>query len=81
MENGTVAGFDIRTTSSNPSSEPKPSFTIHAHDKAVCAIAYNSLVPNVCVISSSCKFIRYCTMFLTEFWECDPTASCYWLHG
>ncbi|XP_022891799.1 uncharacterized WD repeat-containing protein C17D11.16-like [Olea europaea var. sylvestris] len=47
LENGMVAGFDIRAASSDSCSEPKPCFTLHAHDKAVCTISYNSFVPNV----------------------------------
>lgn len=48
LENGTVQGFDIRTTASDSSSGPKPCFTLHAHDKAVSSISYNPSAPNVC---------------------------------
>ena len=47
MEDGTVQGFDVRTAKSDSASESKPAFTLHAHDRAVCAISYNPLVPNV----------------------------------
>ncbi|KAL9993618.1 putative transcription factor WD40-like family [Helianthus debilis subsp. tardiflorus] len=47
LNDGTVVGFDIRTATSNSSTELKPQFTLHAHDKNVCAISYNPLVPNV----------------------------------
>ncbi|KAG5514458.1 hypothetical protein RHGRI_035759 [Rhododendron griersonianum] len=47
LENGTVSGFDIRAAKSDQSSDSKPSFTLHAHDKAVCTISYNPLAPNV----------------------------------
>ncbi|GER55355.1 transducin/WD40 repeat-like superfamily protein [Striga asiatica] len=47
LENGTVTGFDIRNASSKATSQPEASFTIHAHDKAVCTIAYNTSIPNV----------------------------------
>ncbi|KAL2471293.1 Transducin/WD40 repeat-like superfamily protein [Abeliophyllum distichum] len=54
LENGTVTGFDIRTASS----DPKPSFTLHAHDKAVCAISYNSSVPNLLATGSMDKTVK-----------------------
>ncbi|KAJ0609003.1 putative transcription factor WD40-like family [Helianthus annuus] len=47
LDDGTIVGFDIRTATSNSSTELKPKFTLHAHDKNVCAISYNPLVPNV----------------------------------
>ena len=47
LEDGTVKGFDIRAATSDPASEPKPSFTLHAHDKAVCSVSYNPSAPNV----------------------------------
>ncbi|CAI9784857.1 unnamed protein product [Fraxinus pennsylvanica] len=54
LENGTVIGFDIRTASS----DPKPSFTLHAHDKAVCTVSYNSLVPNLLATGSMDKTVK-----------------------
>ncbi|TXG59715.1 hypothetical protein EZV62_014288 [Acer yangbiense] len=38
LEDGTVKGFDIRTAKSDPTSESPASFTLHAHDKAVCSL-------------------------------------------
>ncbi|KAH6780208.1 hypothetical protein C2S52_011445 [Perilla frutescens var. hirtella] len=35
LENGVVTGFDIRTVSYDLSSQAKPCFTLHAHDKAI----------------------------------------------
>lgn len=58
LENGTVVGFDIRTATSNSSSELKPNFTLHAHDKAVCAISYNPLVPNLLATGSEDKMVK-----------------------
>ncbi|KAK9065650.1 hypothetical protein SSX86_015051 [Deinandra increscens subsp. villosa] len=57
LENGTVVGFDIRTATSNSSSDLKK-FTIHAHDKAVCAISYNPLVPNLLATGSEDKMVK-----------------------
>lgn len=54
LENGMVTSFDIRTASS----DPKPSFTLHAHDKAVCAVSYNSLVPNLLATGSMDKTVK-----------------------
>ncbi|KAI3828575.1 hypothetical protein L1987_02679 [Smallanthus sonchifolius] len=57
LENGTVVGFDIRTATSNSSSDIKK-FTIHAHDKAVCALSYNPLVPNLLATGSEDKMVK-----------------------
>lgn len=45
LEDGTVQGFDTRVVKS----DSKPSFTLRAHDEAVCSISYNPSVPNVCM--------------------------------
>ncbi|KAJ0769067.1 putative transcription factor WD40-like family [Helianthus annuus] len=77
LDDGTVVGFDIRTASSNSSTELKPKFTLHAHDKNVCAISYNPLVPNVklwdlsnnqpsCVASKSLKAGAVFTLSFSE---------------
>ncbi|CAI9107834.1 OLC1v1007304C1 [Oldenlandia corymbosa var. corymbosa] len=58
LENGMVTCFDIRTSSSNRSSDPKPSFTLHAHDKAVSSISYNQLVPNLLATGSMDKTVK-----------------------
>ncbi|KAK1417808.1 hypothetical protein QVD17_26942 [Tagetes erecta] len=57
LENGTVVGFDIRTATSNSSSDVRK-FTLHAHDKAVCAISYNPLVPNLLATGSEDKMVK-----------------------
>ncbi|XP_023755067.1 uncharacterized protein LOC111903523 isoform X1 [Lactuca sativa] len=58
LEDGTVVGFDIRTATSNPSAELKPNFTLHAHDKAVCAISYNPIAPNLLATGSQDKMVK-----------------------
>ncbi|GFP81995.1 periodic tryptophan protein 1 homolog [Phtheirospermum japonicum] len=68
LENGTITGFDIRNASSDVSSQPKPSFTIDAHDKAVCAIAYNSTVPNLLATGSMDKTVK--------LWDLSSQPSC-----
>ncbi|KAL0437475.1 UNVERIFIED_CONTAM: putative WD repeat-containing protein C17D11.16 [Sesamum radiatum] len=68
LENGMVTGFDIRTASSDLSSPPKPSFTLHAHDKAVSTIAYNSSVPNLLATGSMDKMVK--------LWDLSDQPSC-----
>ncbi|KAK4408069.1 putative WD repeat-containing protein C17D11.16 [Sesamum angolense] len=68
LENGMVTGFDIRTASSDLSSPPKPSFTLHAHDKAVSTIAYNSSVPNLLATGSMDKMVK--------LWDLSNQPSC-----
>ncbi|KAG6404277.1 hypothetical protein SASPL_136523 [Salvia splendens] len=68
LENGMVSGFDIRNASSDLSSQPKPRFTLHAHDKAVCAITYNSLVPNLLATGSMDK--------MAKLWDLSSEPSC-----
>ncbi|XP_044470716.1 periodic tryptophan protein 1 homolog [Mangifera indica] len=58
LEDGTVKGFDIRTTKSDQFSDSQPSFTLHAHDKAVCSISYNPLVPNLLATGSTDKMVK-----------------------
>ncbi|KAH7837471.1 hypothetical protein Vadar_014264 [Vaccinium darrowii] len=58
LENGTVSGFDIRAAKSDQSSNSKPSFTLHAHDKAVCSISYNPLAPNLLATGSTDKMVK-----------------------
>ncbi|XP_071700863.1 uncharacterized protein [Rutidosis leptorrhynchoides] len=55
LANGIVVGFDIRTATST---EVKPNFTLHAHDKAVCAISYNPAVPNLLATGSKDKMVK-----------------------
>lgn len=58
LENGTVTSFDIRSASSASSSETKPSFTIHAHDKAATSLCFNPLVPNLLATGSMDKMVK-----------------------
>ncbi|KAK1266792.1 Histone-binding protein MSI1 [Acorus gramineus] len=58
LEDGTVQGFDIRAASSNADSGSKPSFTLHAHDKAVCAVSYNPSVANLLATGSTDKMVK-----------------------
>ncbi|XP_024996151.1 uncharacterized WD repeat-containing protein C17D11.16-like [Cynara cardunculus var. scolymus] len=58
LENGTVVGFDIRTATSNSTAELKPNFTLHAHDKAVCSVSYNPVVPHLLATGSQDKMVK-----------------------
>ncbi|KAK1301354.1 Histone-binding protein MSI1 [Acorus calamus] len=58
LEDGTVQGFDIRAASSNADSGAKPSFTLHAHDKAVCAVSYNPSTANLLATGSTDKMVK-----------------------
>ncbi|WZY68090.1 hypothetical protein YC2023_000330 [Brassica napus] len=52
LEDGTVKGFDIRA------SDLSPSFTIHAHDKEVSSISYNTNAPNLLATGSWDKSVK-----------------------
>lgn len=58
LENGMVQGFDIRAASSDPASETKPTFTLHAHEKAVCTISYNSSASNLLATGSMDEMVK-----------------------
>lgn len=58
LQNGFVDGFDIRATASSQSSESKPIFTLHAHDKEVCAISYNTMAPNLLATGSADRMVK-----------------------
>ncbi|CAH9134818.1 unnamed protein product [Cuscuta epithymum] len=59
MENGTITSFDIRVAADpNSTSKMKPNFTLHAHDKAVCSISFNPLVPNLIATGSLDKTVK-----------------------
>ncbi|EEF40789.1 periodic tryptophan protein 1 homolog [Ricinus communis] len=58
LEDGTVQGFDIRTAKTDSTSDSKPSFTLHAHDKAVCTVSYNPSVPNLLATGSTDKMVK-----------------------
>lgn len=57
LENGTVQGFDVRASSDTDSSS-KPSFTLHAHDKAVSSVSYNPAAPNFLATGSTDKTVK-----------------------
>ncbi|CAN0857630.1 Uncharacterized WD repeat-containing protein C17D11.16 [Linum grandiflorum] len=58
LADGTIQGFDIRTATSAASCDLKPSYTIHAHDKEVCTVAYNPCVPNFLATGSTDKMVK-----------------------
>ncbi|KAF7851186.1 hypothetical protein BT93_L4370 [Corymbia citriodora subsp. variegata] len=58
LEDGTVRGFDIRAAISNSASESLPSFTLHAHEKAVSTISYNPSAPNLLATGSTDKMVK-----------------------
>ncbi|KAH7519987.1 hypothetical protein FEM48_Zijuj08G0095800 [Ziziphus jujuba var. spinosa] len=58
LEDGTLKGFDIRTATSDPAAESRPSFTLHAHDKSVCTISYNPSAPNLLATGSTDKMVK-----------------------
>ncbi|KAF2312341.1 hypothetical protein GH714_034301 [Hevea brasiliensis] len=58
LEDGTVQGFDIRAVKSDSSSDSKPSFTLHAHDSAVCTVSYNPFVPSLLATGSTDKMVK-----------------------
>ncbi|VFQ79253.1 unnamed protein product [Cuscuta campestris] len=55
LENGTISSFHLEA-GADPNM--KPSFTLHAHDKAVCSIAFNPLVPNLLATCSLDKTVK-----------------------
>ncbi|GAV65283.1 WD40 domain-containing protein [Cephalotus follicularis] len=57
LEDGTVIGFDIRAASDQPS-EMKPSFNLHAHEKAVCSVSYNPAAANLLATGSTDKMVK-----------------------
>ncbi|KAI4342717.1 hypothetical protein MLD38_027307 [Melastoma candidum] len=58
LDDGTIKGFDVRAAASNSSAETRPSFTLHAHDKAVSTVSYNPLVPNLLATGSLDKTVK-----------------------
>ncbi|KAF3440723.1 hypothetical protein FNV43_RR19009 [Rhamnella rubrinervis] len=58
LEDGMLKGFDIRTATSDPAGASQPSFTLHAHDKAVCTISYNPSAPNLLATGSTDKMVK-----------------------
>lgn len=55
MENGTISSFHLEA---GAAPNMNPSFTLHAHDKAVCSIAFNPLVPNLLATGSLDKTVK-----------------------
>ncbi|GMY22611.1 periodic tryptophan protein 1 homolog [Fagus crenata] len=52
-------GFDVRAAKSDAAaSVSKPSFTLHAHDKAVCTVSYNPSAPNLLATGSEDKMVK-----------------------
>ncbi|XP_077220397.1 uncharacterized protein LOC143854372 [Tasmannia lanceolata] len=58
LEDGTVQGYDIRAASSTSDSASRPSFTLHAHDKAVSTVSYNPSAPNLLATGSTDKMVK-----------------------
>ncbi|XP_061345157.1 uncharacterized WD repeat-containing protein C17D11.16-like isoform X2 [Gastrolobium bilobum] len=58
LEDGVVNCFDVRTAKSDSTSELSPTFTLHAHDKAVTALSYNLSVPNLLATGSTDKTVK-----------------------
>ncbi|WCJ25031.1 Transducin/WD40 repeat-like superfamily protein [Euphorbia peplus] len=57
LDDGTVQGFDVRDARDS-TSELKPSFTLHAHNKAVTSVSYNPSVPNLLATGSEDKMVK-----------------------
>ncbi|CAN6455834.1 unnamed protein product [Victoria cruziana] len=58
FEDGTVQSFDARAATSNSDFGLKLSFTLHAHDKAVCAVSYNPSMAALLAIGSTDKTVK-----------------------
>ncbi|BAS75972.1 Os01g0924300, partial [Oryza sativa Japonica Group] len=57
LENGMVQAFDKRTASSN-SNSGRPTFTLHAHEKAVSSISFSPSTPNFLATGSTDKMVK-----------------------
>ncbi|KAG8054137.1 hypothetical protein GUJ93_ZPchr0001g30387 [Zizania palustris] len=57
LENGMVQAFDTRTASSN-SNSGRPTFTLHAHEKAVSSISFSPSTPNFLATGSTDKMVK-----------------------
>lgn len=57
LEDGTVGGYDVRSGTVDPL-QGKALFTIHAHEKAVCSLAYNTAAPNLLATASTDKMVK-----------------------
>lgn len=58
LEDGTVQGFDIRAAASGPEAGCKPCFTLHAHDKAVTTVSYNTSASKLLATGSTDKTVK-----------------------
>ncbi|XP_062230051.1 uncharacterized WD repeat-containing protein C17D11.16-like [Phragmites australis] len=56
LENGIVQAFDKRTASSKSSG--RPTFTLHAHEKAVSTISFSPSAPNFLATGSTDKMVK-----------------------
>lgn len=57
LEDGTIGGYDVRSGTVDPL-QGKALFTIHAHEKAVCSLAYNTVAPNLLATASTDKMVK-----------------------
>lgn len=57
LEDGTVGGYDVRSGTIDIS-QGKSLFTIHAHEKAVCSLSYNTVAPNLLATASTDKMVK-----------------------
>ncbi|BBN05570.1 periodic tryptophan protein 1 [Marchantia polymorpha subsp. ruderalis] len=62
LEDGTVCAHDIRNVGSvskpAPGTTSKTLYTIHAHEKAVCSVSFNSAAPNLLATTSTDKTVK-----------------------
>ncbi|RYR24070.1 hypothetical protein Ahy_B02g057568 isoform B [Arachis hypogaea] len=58
LEDGTVKCFDVRTATSESTSDLSSTFTLHAHDKAVTSVSYNVSAPNLLATGSMDKTVK-----------------------
>ncbi|KAL5720194.1 hypothetical protein ACHQM5_012881 [Ranunculus cassubicifolius] len=58
LEDGTIQGFDVRLAATNPEVGCKPCFTLHAHDKAVTSVSFNTCAPKLIATGSTDKTVK-----------------------
>ncbi|KAI5064988.1 hypothetical protein GOP47_0019683 [Adiantum capillus-veneris] len=76
LEDGIVSGHDIRmvspaSASGSPRKGGKPLFNIHAHDKAVCTVSYNTAAPHLLATGSTDKMVK-----LWDLKDNQPSCLC-----
>jgi periodic tryptophan protein 1 len=54
LDNGMVVCCDARVPE-------KPAYTVHAHDKAACGLAFSAFIPDCMVTSGVDKVVKVCT--------------------